>query len=131
MSAFFTGICVIHLLAGLYFILIAILSRNPQNLHSTTGKLTKSDTVRNLHGRLGSIPIWTHYVYTYTVNGREYKHHGQNRRHNKHLLPKIKLVYVKWFPRYAFHNKFDAEAMWFFGISFIIIGLTVLLFIPI
>ena len=126
---FYIAIAVIIVLIGLWNLMIAILGLFPQFQSTTVGTLTKSNTKRNSRSRHGLlIPILTRYVYTYTVKGREYSYSSEGRHSKRRLLPKASLVYVKWFPRHVYPNKFSGTIEWIMGLLMLFLG-AVLIFV--
>lgn len=118
------GICAIAI--GLWNLLIAVLGSFPQCQADAIGTLCKSKTKRNVKsGRsvFGSVPILTEYTYTYCVSGKTYRYLGSAQRSKGHLLPKVSMVYVKWFPRHAYPNKFSGTKEWAFAFVFLLIGI--------
>ena len=95
----------------------------PQCLSTAVGTLSNKKTHRNVKGRRGStIPILTNYAYSYRVKGKLYRYSGQERHTKRHLLPKTSMVYVKWFPRHAYPNKFKGEKEWVMAFIMLLIG---------
>ena len=118
----FLGECAI--IVGSWNLLIAILGLFPQCLSTTVGTLSNTKTHKNVKGRRGmSIPILTNYVYHYEVNGRKYRYAGQQMRTKRNLLPKVSMVFVKWFPRHAYPNKFKGENEWCVAFVALLIGM--------
>lgn len=106
----FFGGCAIAI--GLWNLMIAILGMFPHSLSTAVGTLSHKKTHRNVKGRYGTVPILTNYIYSYTVNGKQYRCSGRVMGTKRHLLPKASMVYVKWFPRHAYPNKFKGENEW-------------------
>ena len=119
---------VAFILAGCWFLLIAILGLFPEFQDKTTGSLSKTDTKRNFRRKQYGefIKIQTKYTYIYEVNGKKYKYSNIIRSRKQHILPKIVLVYVKWFPHHAYPYKFKGTKEWAFGLSLILGGLLML-----
>lgn len=112
--------CIIIIVAcalmGIWNFTIAILGLFPKFRATTVGTLKKSYTERNVQMRYGTIPVRTHYTYTYTVNGRKYKHRGSVESSRKYVPQRVHLIYVKWFPWSAYRNKFSGGWEWCLGI---------------
>ena len=77
-------------------------------------KANSKKNVRTRHG--GILPIQTRYTYTYTVGGKEYRYASEYHHGKRRLLPKVPVVYVKWFPRHAYPYKFKGTTEWVLGI---------------
>ena len=118
----FIGGCTIPI--GLWNLIIAILGLFPRCLSATVGTLRNINTYKNVKGRWGtSIPNLTNYTYSYCVKGKMYQYSGQELRTKRHLLPKASMVYVKWFPRHAYPNKFKGEKEWVTACVMLLIGI--------
>ena len=108
---------------GLWNLMIAIMGLFPQCLSTAVGTLSYTKTHKNVKGRWGTpIPILTNYAYSYRVKGKLYRYSGQQMRTKQHLLPKTPMVYVKWFPRHAYPNKFKGENEWATAFVMLLIG---------
>ena len=108
---------------GLWNLMIAILGLFPQCQSTVIGTLSNTKTKRNVKGRYGTcIPVLTGYAYTYYVKEKAYRYLGQELRTKRHLLPKISMVYVKWFPRHAYPNKFKGTNEWAIAFVMLLIG---------
>ena len=118
--------CIIIIVAcalmGIWNFTIAILGLFPKFRATTVGTLKKSYTERNVQMRYGTIPVRTHYTYTYTVNGRKYNHRGSVENNKRSVLQKVHLVYVKWFPWRAYPNRFSGSLEWVLGIFGVVVG---------
>ncbi len=122
-TIFFYSLAAIVLFIGLWNLLIAILGLFPIFHATAVGTLTKANTQKNVRTRHGHLlPRLTQYAYTYTVKGKHYRHSRQMQYSKRRLLPKASLVYVKWFPRHAYVNKFTGEVEWAMGISMLCIA---------
>ena len=107
--------------AGLYYWLLVILSRNPANLSSAAATLTQASgykNVRGYHGR-GIVKNQTQYVYTYTVDGKVYRHKGRVNRHRRTLPQRVTIVYLTRFPRHGGIDAFSAQVEGLLGASLI------------
>ena len=113
---------------GLWNLVIAILGLFPQCRSTAVGTLINTKTRKNVKGRWGtSIPSLTSYVYRYCVNGKAYRYSGQEMHTKRHLRPKTSMVYVKWFPRHAYPNKFKGEKEWVIAFVMLLIGILAIL----
>lgn len=120
-----TGI--LSLLAGLYFLRLALLGRNPDNLSTAVGTLVKASGFKNVpmkHG--GVIKNQTDYAYAYTVNGKTYHLKGRINAHKRTLLRKATIVFVTGHPHRAYIGKFTGIIEW--ALVFCFFGLCVYLF---
>lgn len=116
-------IVVIILLISVYNLLIAILGLFPRCRAMVMGRLKHARTQRNVPAKGGKIPVVTNYTYQYTVNGRKYSHRGSLYAAGKRVSKNVTLVYVKWFPRHAYPERFTAINQWVCGIGMLLIGL--------
>jgi hypothetical protein len=115
------GGCIIAI--GLWNLMIAILGLFPQCLSTTVGTLSNKKTHKNVKGWRGTtIPTLTDYAYLYEVNGKKYRYSGQQMRTKQKLLPKASMVFVKWFPRHAYPDKFKGENEWVVAFVALLIG---------
>lgn len=111
---------------GLWNLMIAILGLFPQFLCTAVGTLTKANTKKNIRTRHGHrIPNLTRYRYTYKVNGKEYQYSSEEIYSKHRLLPKISIVFVKWFPRRAYPNEFKGTNEWIIGLCMLFMGMIV------
>ena len=126
-------ITAVALLFGIWNLMIAILGLFPKYLETTMGTLTRTKNERNVvqHSKYNHtfIPLITYYTYTYHVRGREYRYSNESRHSEKRLLPKVPLVYVKWFPRHAYLRKFKGIREWMWGIFSTLLGAIFLILI--
>ena len=116
-------VVVIILFISFYHLLIAILGLFPQFKATAIGTLQKKRTQRNVRVRGGTIPALTNYTYQYTVNGKKYRYHSSGYFTKGHLYKNVTMVYVKWFPRHAYPEKFTATTQWSWGLGLLLIGL--------
>ena len=118
---------------GLWNLLIAVLGLFPGFHCTAVGSLEKTHTYKNVRTKSGiRIPNVTKYTYIYTVNGREYKYTSEG-QHTKRRLPrKVTIVYVKWFPRHGYPDKFKGTKEWIMSICMLFYGIMLLLasFLP-
>ena len=130
---FYLLIAIAALLIGLWNLMIAILGLFPRFHRTAVGSLAKSHTHKNVPTKGGSrIPNLTKYTYIYTVNGRKYKYTSEG-QHTKRRLPrKTTIVYVKWFPRHGYPDKFKGTKEWVMSICMLFYGIMFLLacFLP-
>jgi len=121
---FYIAITVFIIAVGLWNLIIAILGLFPQFLSTAIGTLTYANTKKNVQTRHGGrIPILTRYSYKYSVKGKEYHYTGEALYSKRRLLPKASMVFVKWFPRHAYPNKFKGTTEWIIGLCLLFIGL--------
>ena len=124
MEYFVFAIIVVSIAIGLWNLMIAILGLFPCFLSTAVGTLTDAKTKKNVRTRHGHrIPIMTRYSYIYTVRGKEYRYSSENLSSKRHLFPKTSMVFVKWFPRHAYPNKFTGIVEWAMGLCFLFMGL--------
>ena len=117
-------VAAIIIFIALWNLMIAVLGLFPQFLSSAVGTLTKANTKKNVQTRYGyRIPIVTTYGYTYIVKGKTYRYSSQGYHSKRRLLPKVSMVYVKWFPHRAYPNKFKGTTEWAIGLSMLFMGL--------
>lgn len=113
----YIAIAAVFIAMALWNLLIAILGLFPQCCSSAVGTLVDTNTKKNVrtpHGRI--IPILTRYIYLYTINGKEYRYSARG-EHSKRRLPrKTSMIYVKWFPRHAYPDKFKGTREWAWGL---------------
>ena len=122
--AWYYYIAAIIISIALWNLMIAVLGLFPQFLSTAVGTLTNTNTKRNVESRHGyRIPIVTTYGYTYNVNGKAYRYSSQGLHSKRRLLPKVSMVFVKWFPRRAYPNKFKGINEWMIGLSMLFMGL--------
>lgn len=122
------GICAIAI--GLWNLLIGLLGLFPQCRADAIGTLCNSKTKRNVKGgkaAFSPIPVLTEYTYTYSVKKKAYRYSGSAQRAKGHLLPKVSMVYLKWFPRHAYPNKFSGTKEWALTFVFLLIGILAVL----
>ena len=117
----------IILFISFYHLLIAILGLFPNFKATAKGTLQKKHTQRNIRVKNGTIPVLTHYTYSYIVNGKEYRYHSSGRFTKGHLYKNVTMVYVKWFPRHAYPEKFTATMQWIWGLGLLLIGLLLMI----
>lgn len=123
---FYTFIAFVAIVIGFWNLLIAILGLFPQFLSTTAGTLTNKYTKRNVPARHGAvIPILTRYTYTYTVNKKKYRYSGEGFHSKSLLLPKVAMVYVKWFPSRAYPNRFKGTTEWVLGLVMLFLGVPI------
>ncbi len=124
---FFLIFGVVMLFPGVFFTALAIQSKNPDNLISTTGELTKKKNFKNYKLKNGSVPNAVEYTYTYEANGKSYHLCGVQHTHSRNLHKRITVVYLRSFPRCAYEERFVGVAEWLLAISFSAMGIFALL----
>lgn len=118
---------IVTLLPGVFFTVLAIQSKNPDNLISTTGELTKKKDFKNYKLKNCSVPNAVEYAYTYKVNGKSYRLSGVQYTHSRNLRKRIIVVYLRNFPRFAYEEHFSGIAERIIAISFTTMGVFLLL----
>lgn len=124
---FFLVFGVTMLLHGIFFAVLAIRSKNPDNLISTTGELTKKKDFKNYKLKSRSVPNAVEYTYTYKVNGKSYRLCGVQHTHSRNLRKRTIIVYLRGFPRCAYEEHFSGITERVFAISLTVMGLFLLL----
>ncbi len=121
---YFMAFLVIMIVIGLWNIMVGILGLFPKFRAETIGTLTKAKVSRNIRNKYGRlIRVYTRYAYTYTVRGRNYRYSNEGAHSKRRLLPKARIIYIKWFPRHAYPYKFKGTREWVIGICFLVLGL--------
>ena len=123
---FFLVFGIVMLLPGAFFAALALRSKNPDNLVSVTGELTKKKDFKNYKLKSRSVPKAVEYAYTYKVNGKSYHLCGVQHTHSRNLRKRIIIVYLRNFPRCAYEGHFSGTAEWLLAISFTVMGLFLL-----
>ncbi|MBE6932772.1 MAG: hypothetical protein E7464_05290 [Ruminococcaceae bacterium] len=122
---FFITVSTILIVIGLWNVMIGILGLFPRFCAETIGTLSKANVSRNIRDKYGSlIRVYTRYAYTYTVRGRMYRYSNEGAHSKRRLLPKARMIYIKWFPWHAYPYKFKGTKEWVFGILFLLMGST-------
>ena len=112
---------------GAWNLMIAVLGFIPKLRSTAVGTLSKANTKKNVLTRHGyRIPIVTRYGYTYTVKGKTYRYSSQGHHSKRHLLPKVTMVFVKWFPWRAYPNKFTGTNEWAIGLCMLFMGVVLI-----
>ena len=113
----YIAIAAVFIAMALWNLLIAILGLFPQCCSSAVGTLVDTNTKKNVRTPRGRIiPILTRYIYLYTIKGKEYRYSARG-EHSKRRLPlKTSIIYVKWFPRHAYPDKFTGTREWAWGL---------------
>ena len=124
---FFLVFGIVMLLPGIFYAVLAIRSKNPDNLVSVTGELTKKKDFKNYKLKSRSVPNAVEYAYTYKVNGKSYHLCGVQHTHSRNLRKRIIVVYLRNFPRCAYEEHFSGITEWQLAISFTAIGAFLLL----
>ena len=136
--AFFIVVSVVLMLAGGWYLTIAILGRFPWFLSTAMGTLVRGtrNITRDKYGRTyrnpdGSLQYTTRYTYVYTVRGKQYRYSGSGSQRKSRLPPKLELIYVKWFPRHVYPYKFTGSQEWALGVLLLLAALwTVFVILP-
>ena len=116
------------LIPGLWFLFLALWSRNPNHLGTAVGTLTQCHTSKNVATRYGVVKNLTDYAYTYQVDGKTYKITGMRRQPRRVVLRKVTVVYLKISPRRAYIDSYTGTTEWL--IAFVLLaGACVYLFI--
>lgn len=124
---FFLVFGVALLLPGIFFGVLAIQSKNPNNLISTTGELSRKKDFKNYKLKSRSVPNAVEYTYTYKVNGKSYHLRGVQLTHSRNLRKRVVVVYLRSFPRCAYEEHFSGIAEWLIAISCTSMGMFLLL----
>ena len=124
---FFLVFGVAMLLPGIFYAVLAIRSKNPDNLVSVTGKLTKKKDFKNYKLKSRSVPNAVEYAYTYKVNGKSYHLCGVQHTHSRNLRKHIIIVYLRNFPRCAYEGHFSGVTERLLAISFTVRGVFLIL----
>ena len=114
------------LLPGIFFMILAIQSKNPCNLISTSAELSRKTDFKNYKLKSESVPNAVEYTYTYKVNGKPYHLSGVQFTHSRKLLKRVTVVYLRSFPRCAYKEHFSGIAEWLVAISFTVMGVFLL-----
>ena len=120
---FFLVFGIAMLLTGSFFAVVAILSRNPENLIFTTGELTGRKKYKNYRLKNRTVPAATGYTYTYTVDGRPYQLRGVRFMHARNLRKRVEIIYLRNFPRCAYEGYFSGIMEWLLAISLVAMGI--------
>ena len=123
---FFLVFGVAMLLPGIFYAVLAIRSKNPDNLVSVTGELTKKKDFKNYKLKSRSVPNAVEYAYTYKVNGKSYHLCGVQHTHSRNLRKHIIIVYLRNFPRCAYEGHFSGVTERLLAISFTAMGIFLL-----
>lgn len=121
-----TVAALVMLIPGLWFLFLAVWSRNPDHLDTAVGTLTKCHTSKNVTTRYGVVKNLTDYVYTYQVDGKTYKITGMRRQPRRKVLRKVTVVYLKIFPRRAYLDQFTGTLEWLYAFVLLAGGLVYL-----
>lgn len=124
---FFLVFGIVMLLPGAFFAALALRSKNPDNLVSVTGKLTKKKDFKNYKLKSCSVPNAVEYAYTYKVNGKSYHLCGVQHTHSRNLRKHIIIVYLRNFPRCAYEGHFSGVTERLLAISFTVMGVFLIL----
>jgi len=124
---FFLIFGIIMILPGIFFTALAIRSKNPNNLISTTGELTRKKDFKNYKLKNRSVPNAVEYTYTYKVNSKSYHLYGVQHTHSRNLRKRVVIVYLRGFPRCAYEGQFSGTTEWLLAISLTTMGIFLLL----
>jgi hypothetical protein len=124
---FLLGFGITILLLGIFFAVLAIQSKNVNNLISTTGELTKKKGYKNYKLKSGSVPNAVEYTYTYIVGGKSYHISGVQHTHSRNLRKRVTIVYLRGFPRCAYVESFSGIQEWLLAVSFTAMGVCLIL----
>ena len=124
---FFLIFGITMLLPGIFFAVLAIRSKNQNNLLSTTGELTSKKDYKNYKLKNRSVPNAVQYTYTYIVNGKSYHLRGVQLTHSRNLYKRIVIVYLRGFPRCAYEEYFSGIQEWLIASSFTAMGIFLIL----
>lgn len=112
------------LVLGLFFLWVALLGRNPDNISTTVGTLVKASSYKNVPLKYGGmIKNQTDYVYAYTVDGRTYRCTGRKNEHKRTLPRKVTIVYITRYPRSGCVERYNSTSAWLYAICCIANGL--------
>jgi len=102
--------------------ILAIQSKNPRNLISATGELSRKTDCKiyKLKGR--SVPNAVGYTYSYKASSKSYHLRGVQLTHSRNLRKRITIVYLRSFPRCSYAEHFSGKTEWLLAISFTAIG---------
>ncbi len=115
------------LLPGIFFAVLAIQSTNASNLITTYGELTKKKNYKNYRLRHGFAPNAAQYTYKYKAKGKNYYLRGVQLTHSRKLRKSVTVVYLRSFPRCAYIDRFSGIAEWLIAISFVALGMLMVL----
>ena len=98
------------ILSGFYFLFLTYLAKNPANLSTAVGMLTRASGYKNVPTKQGwKIKDQTEYTYSYTVNEKTYRRKGIMNRHKRYLPQRVTIVYLTGFPRHSGIESFTAQ----------------------
>ena len=120
--AFFMALGISASLVGLFFLFLALRSRNPQNLVEVTGELTNRNHFKNAKIRFYTVKNLVEYTYSYVVNGKQYHLKGSQQTHPRNLRKRKTIVYLRGFPCVAYFDRFSGITEWALAISLILLG---------
>ena len=114
---------VVFIPIGIWKLVHGILSLFPCFLSSAAGKLVYTNTKKNVKGFRGlTIPLLTTYRYDYYVNRKKYTYSSKILDYKSCLSSRVTMVYVKWFPRRAYPNKFHRTDTFCIAAFFLLLG---------
>ncbi len=120
---FFLILGIACIIAGLFNIMLAVMSMNPKNLITVPGELVKKKGFKNYaYLRNCYAPNATEYTYAYKVGSKTYKLDSVTLTHSRNVRNRTPVVYLRGFPWIASERKFYADRYWLFGIVFVLCG---------
>jgi len=123
----YIAITTVIIVIAFWNLLIAILGLFPQCCSSAVGTLVDRNTKKNVRTPRGRIiPILTRYAYLYTIKGKQYRYSSGVERSKRCLPLKTTMVYVKWFPRHAYPDKFKGTKEWALGLVMLYTGIRII-----
>lgn len=117
------GIGIAQVVVGLFFLLVAVRSRNSDYLITVSGELTRIKGFKNVRTKYYFAKNMSDYIYTYTVGNKRYKYRGSQLTHPRKVLKRITIVYLKGFPRIAYAEHFSGHRERMFALCFIVSGI--------
>lgn len=119
---FFLSFGILMLLLGLFYLWLALRSRNPKNLISVTGVLAERKGFKNVKIKNYIVKNVTDYVYSYEANGKRYLLKYTQYTHPRNILKRVTIVYLRGFPRIACIEHFSGATEWTLAILLILFG---------
>ncbi len=119
---FFLVVGILSALVGLFYVVLAIRSKNPKNLVSVSAEVIRKKGYKNFKLRSRSVPNATEYICSYTVNGKTYRIRGLKHTHTRNIPKRITVIYLRGFPQCAYEEKFYGTAQWVFAFFWALMG---------